>query len=487
MGSDGNYFTQDQIREMVAYAAERGIRVVPEFDMPGHVTSWLVGHPELASAPGPYQIARTWGVHDPALDPTREEVYKFLEVFYAEMAPLFPDAYMHIGGDENNGKHWKANAAIQAFMVKNKIPDAHALQAYFNQRLTKILQKNNKRMVGWDEILHPDLPKDAMIQSWRGEASLADGARKGYTGILSSGYYIDLNFKTTDHYLVDPLPPTSSLTAEEAKRVMGGEACMWGEWVTPETVDSRIWPRTAAIAERFWSPGSVRDVNDMYRRLAVVSIQLEDLGLKHESMAPVMLRRIAGTHAIGPLALLTAAVEPVKGYRRGQAKPATQLSPLTRVVDASRADSTLALMLKLGVDELVSDAPRFRLQKLELTNAFQQLRDIRPAIDRLIDEAPVLRDVEPVAADLAGLGALGIEALSYLATGVAPTAEWKDAALARIEQAAKPKTDVEVAIIPAMRKLVMAATELSQLAQLGPKAWAAKIEALANPPKPVTK
>ena len=487
VGSDGNFFTQDQIREIVAYATERGIRVVPEFDMPGHVTSWLVGHPELASAPGPYEIGRKWGVYDAALDPTREETYKFLEAFYGEMAGLFPDAYMHIGGDENNGKHWNANAGIKAFMAKNNLADAHALQAYFNQRLTKILKKYGKRMVGWDEILHPDLPKDAVVQSWRGQESLADGARKGYSGILSNGYYIDLGYKTTDHYLVDPLPAAVNLSAEESKRVLGGEACMWAEWITPETVDSRIWPRTAAIAERLWSPADVRDVNDMYRRLASVSIELEDFGLRHESMAPVMLRRIAGTHSIVPLSVLTSVVEPVKGYQRGRVKPATQFTPLTRLVDAARPDSMVALMLRLGVGELLADAPRFRMQKQELASAFQQFRDIRPAIDRLIDEAPVLQEAAPLATDLSGLGALGLEALSYLTSGIVPTTDWRDGALARLDQAAKPRADLELAIILPMRKIVFAAAELGQLAQLGPGAWLKRVESLAAPRSPPKK
>jgi hexosaminidase len=322
------------------------------------------------------------------------------------------------------------------------------------------------------------------VQSWRGQDSLAEGARKGYAGILSNGYYIDLGYKTTDHYLVDPLPPTITLTAEEAKRVLGGEACMWAEWVTPETVDARIWPRTAAIAERFWSPGGVRDVNDMYRRLGAVSLRLEDLGLRHESMAPMMLRRIAGTHAIGPLSVLASVVEPVKGYQRGRVKPATQLTPLTSLVDVARPDSMVALMLSLGVDELLADAPRFRVQRQELAGAFQQFRDIRPAIDRLIDDAPVLQEAAPLAADLSGLGSLGIEALSYLTSGIPATSEWRDVALSRLDQAARPRAAVELAIIHPMRKLVVAAGQLGQLAELGPRAWVARVEALAVPPPP---
>src|SRR6266436_6759570 len=142
LGSDGLYYTQDQVREIIAYARERGIRVMPEFDIPGHSTSWLVSYPEMGSAPGPYKIERAAGIFEPALDPTREQTYKFLDTFLGEMAALFPDAYMHIGGDENEGKQWDRNQKIQAFMKEKGIKDNHALQAYFNQRILKILQKH---------------------------------------------------------------------------------------------------------------------------------------------------------------------------------------------------------------------------------------------------------------------------------------------------------------------------------------------------------
>lgn len=328
MGSDGLYYTQDQVREIIDYARERGIRVVPEFDIPGHSTSWLVGYPELGSAPGPYTIERGAGIFEPALDPTREQVYKFLDGFLGEMAALFPDEYLHIGGDENEGKQWDRNPKIQAYMKEKGIKDHHALQAYFNQRLLKILQKHGKKMVGWDEILQPGLPKDVVIHSWRGTAALAEAAKQGYDGILSNGYYIDLIFPASQHYLADPLPGDSTLTPEQAKHVLGGEATMWGEWVSPETIDSRIWPRTAAIAERLWSPRSVRDIDDMYRRLAMISLQLEELGLTHKRNQDVMLRRLVRSGDISPLRTLVSIIEPVKEYRRYQMRPQTMLSPL---------------------------------------------------------------------------------------------------------------------------------------------------------------
>ncbi|HYD83854.1 MAG TPA: family 20 glycosylhydrolase, partial [Opitutus sp.] len=206
LGSDGKYFTQDEIREIIAYAAERGIRVVPEFDIPGHATSWLVAYPELGSAPGPYTIERKWGIFDPVLDPTNEDVYVLLADFLGEMAELFPDPYLHIGGDENNGKHWNANARIQNFIREQNLHDNEGIHAYFNRRIRDILAPHGKKIVGWDEILHPDIPQDAVIHSWRGPAGLVDAAKRGYSAILSNGYYIDLCYPAADHYRNDPLP-----------------------------------------------------------------------------------------------------------------------------------------------------------------------------------------------------------------------------------------------------------------------------------------
>jgi hexosaminidase len=482
LGSDGNFYTQDEAREIIAYARERGIRVVPEFDMPGHATSWLVGYPELGSAPGPYTIERKAGIFEPALDPTREEVYKFLDSFLGEMAALFPDAYMHIGGDENEGKQWDRNPKIQAFMKEKGIKNNHALQTHFNQRLLLILKKHGKIMMGWDEIFQPDLPKEVVIHSWRGTEALAEAARKGYKGVLSSGFYIDLIFPTSQHYATDPIPATSTLTEAEAARVLGGEATMWSEWVSPETIDSRIWPRTAAIAERLWSPRTVTDVEDMYRRLSVVSVRLEELGLTHERNQSVMLRRLAGGRDTGPLQTLVSLVEPVKEYRRYQQRPQTMLSPLTGLIDAARPDSEAARRLSLTIDALLADAPRFdaraELARAELT----RWRNASPELEVLIDNSPALHEARPLARDLFDLGTIGLEALSYLSRGVAPPAEWRDAKLAVIDNAAKPKAALEFAVIPSLRQLVIAASELPRLKQMTPAAWRAQVKTLAAIP-----
>ena len=480
LGSDGLYYTQDQAREIIDYARERGIRVVPEFDIPGHSTSWLVGYPELGSAPGPYTIERQAGIFEPALDPTREDVYKFLDTFLGEMASLFPDAYMHIGGDENEGKQWDRNPKIQAFMKEKGIKDNHALQAYFNGRLMKILEKHKKKMIGWDEILQPDLPKDAVIHSWRGTAALADAAKKGYDGILSNGYYIDLSYPTSQHYLVDPIPADTTLTADEQKRILGGEATMWGEYVSPETIDSRIWPRTAAIAERLWSPRSTTDVDDMYRRLASISVQLEELGLTHERNVDVLLRRLAGGRDIASLRLLASVVEPVKEYRRGQQRPSTMLTPLTGLVDAARPDSEAARRFTRMVDDLISDAPRFQTSVTDLRMTLTDWRDSEPSLNTLMERSPALHEAKPLAGDLATLGATGLQALSYILKDVTPPAGWRELSMVKLDEVAKPKAALEFPAVPAVRRLVVAAAELSELKNMSPVDWKKRISTLSS-------
>jgi hexosaminidase len=460
MGSDGLYYTQDQIRDVIAYARERGIRVMPEFDIPGHSTSWLVGHPELGSAPGPYTIERRPGIFEPALDPTREDLYKFLDTFLGEMAALFPDAYMHIGGDENEGKQWDRNSDIQAFMKKKGIKDHHALQAYFNQRLLKILQKHGKKMVGWDEILQPELPKDVVIHSWRGTKALAEAAKKGYDGILSNGYYIDLIFPASQHYVPDPVPADSDLTAEEAKHVLGGEATMWGEWVSPETIDSRIWPRTAAIAERLWSRRDITDINDMYRRLAIISIQLEELGLTHKKNQDMMLRRLVSSDNIAPLKTLVSVIEPVKEYHRYEMRPQTMLSPLTGVIDATTPDSDTARRFSSTVRDFLADAPRYQLYRAELIQMLTDWQTTGTELDPVIDRSPALKEIKPLAQNLATLGETGLEAMTYLKLGTPPSKEWHDASLAKLEQATKPYAALEFVVISGVKQLVIAASEL---------------------------
>ena len=456
LGSDGLFYTQEQAREVVAYARDRGIRVVPEFDMPGHTSAWFVGYPDLASAPGPFHIEREFGVFDPVMDPTRESTYKFLDTFIAEMAAIFPDHFMHIGGDENNGVEWKANPRIQAFMREHNLQDTAALQSYFNRRLLKLLAKHGKRMIGWDEILTPDLPKDIVVQSWRGFDSLATGAKNGYNSILSAGYYLNLMSTAAAHYMVDPLPLANGLSPEEEARILGGEACIWTEQTTPRDIDSRIWPRTAAIAERFWSPSAVTNVDDMYRRLAVQSLRLEAFGLTHISQEAGSLRMLAGTEQIDALTILASVLEPVTFDERAHMQHPNQLTPLSLLVDALPPDPPSRHNFEQLVRTYLQDASTHASEKTALTTEFKLWIEAEPGVLRFMARSPALAEAEPRAQQLTSLGAIGLETLSYLASGVPAAAGWKAQQLALLDQAEKPQALVRFTIIKPLRDLVTA-------------------------------
>ena len=455
LGSDGDYYTQDQIRDVVAYAADRGIRVMPEFDIPGHSTSWLVAYPALAAGPGPYRIERRWGVFDPVFNPAEETTYRFFEKFFEEMASLFPDRYVHIGGDENNGRQWDANLGIDRFKREHKLADNHALQAYFNGRIMTILSRLGKKMVGWDEIFQPGLPKDIVIQSWRGKQALIDSARKGYAGLLSNGYYIDLCQPASFHYLNDPLSLDAPLKDEEQKLVLGGEATMWSELVTPETIDSRIWPRTAAIAERFWSPAGIKDVEDMYRRLDSIAVRLEELGLTHFKNQEMILRRLAGGADPGPLRTLVEVIEPLKEYKRQhQGLTYTQQSPMTRMVDAAAPESRTARGFRKMTDEFIKtkDPKTAEILKTQL----QRWRSNHQFLKPLLKAAPVLFEIEPLSADLYTSADLGIQALDSILARTTGDQTWVNDSLELLRQAKKPKAQAELALVSAVEKLVQA-------------------------------
>jgi hexosaminidase len=460
MGSDGKFYTQTEMRDLIAYASDRGIRVLPEFDMPGHSTSWFVGYPELASAAGPYQIERRWGIFDPAMDPSRESTYKFLDKFIGEMAELFPDHYFHIGGDEVNGKQWDANPKIQEFMHAHKLKSDQELQQYFTLQVQKIVSKHHKEMVGWDEILEPGMPKDIVIQSWRGQESLAEAARQGYRGILSSGYYLDGMVPASQHYVVDPMANAdATLTPEQQKLILGGEACMWAEFISDENIDSRIWPRAAAVAERLWSAQSVRDADSMYRRLDAVSVQLEELGLTHRSSTEVMLARMAGAGDIAALRLLADAVQPASiTIREREAESAggiqTSDIPLDRMVDAVAPESEVARRFSDDVNQLAASNSQDAAAKSRIRARLVLWRDNDGQLEALLQNSFLLKELSPVSQKLAALAAVGLQALDFIDNGRTAPESWHNEQSAMIQQAEKPTADLILAVAPAVQKLV---------------------------------
>ena len=459
MGSDGLFYTQDDARDLIAYARDRGIRVVPEFDVPGHSTAWFVGYPELAGGPGPYEIERKWGIFDPAMDPTNERTYKFLDELIAEMAKLFPDHFFHIGGDEVNGKQWDANPKIQQFMKSRSLKNNEAMQAYFSQRVQKLVTRHGKAVVGWDEVFIPGVPKDIVIQSWRGQASLAQAASQGTSGILSNGYYLDLGWSTARHYAVDPMGgAAANLTPEQQKFILGGESCMWSEYVNAENIDSRVWPRNAAIAERLWSPQSVTDPVWMYARLRVVSERLQSRGLTHQKYYRPMLQRILGPSTPEEFAaLLTLAdvVEPVKDYAREKTAPAvaTSATPLNRLVDAVPLESDTARRFGDLVDMYVGSSCHDTNIEARLRSQLILWRDNDTRLQLLAQRSFLVKDVAQTSQDLSALGGIGLAALDFLAKGEVAPDSWK-AQQAAIQQIQIPKAQLLLMPAGAIQKLV---------------------------------
>jgi hexosaminidase len=457
MGSDGLYYTQSDIRDLVAYARDRGIRVMPEFDMPAHSRSWFVGYPELASTPGTYKIEP--GGVDTVMDPTQERTYKFLDKFIAEMAKLFPDAYFHIGGDEVNGKPWDDNPKIQAFMHSHGIKNNQDLQAYFNQRLQKMLSKHHKIMVGWDEVLRPDLQKSIVVQSWRGQESLATAAQQGYSGLLSFGYYLDLMWPAARHYAVDPMSgAASTLSVEEKSRILGGEACMWGEWTSPENIDSRVWPRTAAIAERLWSPQEVQDSGSMYTRIEELSWRLEWLGLTHRSHEVLMLHRMAGVDDIAALRTLADVVEPVKDYTRIEGLKTVWdfRAPLNRLIDDANPESETGRKFQDLVRKYIQSGFQDHAAELQIRTLLITWRDNDAKLHPVLEESFLLRETAPLSDELSSLGAAGLVALDYLDKSEASPESWRAQQLAQTDAAKTPKADLLLVVVQPVRQLIEA-------------------------------
>ena len=380
LASDGEFYTQEEIKGIVKYAADRGILVVPEIDVPGHASAILTAYPEIgskmvefsngtsekkmqATALATYGIERNAGIFSPTLDPSNPKTYQLLSSIFDEICPLFPGEYFHIGGDENEGKDWDSNPKIQEFKKKNNLVTNHDLQTYFTMKLIPMLKKHRKQLMGWEEIMTKDMSKEAIIHSWKGVnegvpagKSLIDAVKGGYKTVLSNGYYLDLVYGVEDHYTVDPMPKDVVLSEEEKARILGGEATMWTELVTPATIDSRLWPRTAAIAERLWSAGNITDINSMRKRLKTVSFRLEELGLTHIKNKEVILRNIANNQNIEALNEFSNVCEPLKKYSRNKGGTEYQMySPFTLFADACAPDAINALAFNAVVNQYLEN------------------------------------------------------------------------------------------------------------------------------------
>jgi hexosaminidase len=289
-------YTQDEVRDVVAYAKSRYITVIPEIEMPGHSKAALTAYPELGCGPGPYEVRTTWGVDENIFCP-KEETFAFLEDVLTEVMALFPSTYIHIGGDEAPKTVWQASPIAQAVIKRENLKDEHELQSYFIRRIEKFLNAHGRQLIGWDEILEGGLAPKATVMSWRGINGGIAAARQNHDVVMTptSNTYFDYvqgdrRFEPTwtgnylpieTVYAFDPAVP-DSLTPEQARHVIGTQGQLWSEYMyNTGQVEYMAYPRALALAEVAWSPKSARDFESFRRRLLPRLLGLDRLGVNY--------------------------------------------------------------------------------------------------------------------------------------------------------------------------------------------------------------
>jgi hexosaminidase len=469
LASDGDYYTQEEIRGIVKYADERGIMVVPEIDVPGHASALLTAYPLIGSKkfnshkgtsePNEqtlvnYSIERNAGIFTPTLDPSNPKTYQLLSEIFDEVCPLFSGDYFHIGGDENEGKDWDSNPKIQEFKRENKLENNHELQTYFTMQLIPMLSKHNKLLMGWEEIMTKNMSKSAIIHSWKGineglskGSSLVAAAKNGYKTVLSNGYYLDLMQNIEDHYLNDPIPKKTVLSLEEKERILGGEATMWSELVTPLTIDSRIWPRTAAIAERLWSSRDINDLTSLHKRIKAVSFYLEELGITHLKNKGVLLRNISNNQETLALNDFSNVCEPLKIYTRNSGGTEYQTySPFTLFADACTSDASDAYDFNIAVNNYLVD--KSVENQIAITNYFRKWISMNSDLVEMSANAPLVQPLLPLSQSLSDISVqilLGLEKRKMDTSVLSNLLE---------ECNAKNYADVELAVYSSLKKMV---------------------------------
>ncbi|WP_282202997.1 beta-N-acetylhexosaminidase [Kitasatospora fiedleri] len=290
----GGHYTQDDVREIVAYAAERHITVVPEIDVPGHTQAAIAAYPELGLPGAPSEVRTRWGINPNILN-AEEATVDFFRGVLDEIMELFPSPHIGLGGDECPKDHWRADDRTQDLMRQRGLADESALQGWFIERLGEHLARHGRRVFGWDEILEGPVPAGTVVASWRGLTGARTAARRGHDVVSCPDDQVYLDYRQSEHpdepipfavpltledtYRFDPVP--DGLTAEEAARVIGGQANIWTEHMdSPRTVDYYAFPRLCAVAEALWSTGE-RDVADFRARLAAHLPRLDAIGVEY--------------------------------------------------------------------------------------------------------------------------------------------------------------------------------------------------------------
>ncbi len=291
----GGFYTQDEVREVVAYARDRYIVVIPEIEMPGHATAALAAYPELACTDGPFDVPTTWGIKEDIYCPN-EETFQFLEDVLTEVIDLFPSTYIHIGGDEVPKTRWEESAVAQRVIAREELAGEAELQSYFIRRVESFLRVHGRRLIGWDEILEGGLAPDATVMSWRGMDGGIEAARQGHDVIMTPTSHCYFDYYQADPeqeplaiggltpldtvYDFEPIP--EALSPDEARHVLGAQGNVWTEYMaTTDDVEYMVFPRMLALSEVVWSPRDARNWNDFVRRLPRHLRRLDALGVNY--------------------------------------------------------------------------------------------------------------------------------------------------------------------------------------------------------------
>lgn len=470
-GSLGQFFTQEEVRQLVEHARLRGIIVVPEFDTPSHSMSWLAAYPELSSSPGPFHpgfppsvqirpgespakiMAAMKTLKVPAIDPTRETTYTFIDRLFGEMSGLFPGQYFHIGGDENNGAVWLANPKIVAYMKSHHLPNTHALQTYYISRVQAIVEKYGKQPVAWEEAYSPGKTRNLILQVWRPGAKpdlTKIPMKNGNRILVSRGFYLDTFYPAHICYSGNALPKESGYGQD--KPMLGGEAAMWSELEDKWNIESRIWPRAGAVAERLWSPADVNNIGDMYRRLFPLSFMLDQAGVNNLVDYDRQIRRFAGPLPVGPVKTLLDVLTPVKGYRRlvgFMHQPQAvhnSLAPLDNVADVALVDSAQKHEFRRAVAQYLNAHSASSEEKVRnmLTLWARNDERLRP----YFAQSKELQEVAEQSKNLSHLAHAGLQFLDLSRKGRTPSANQRARYEALVKEAKVSHAGTEIAVTP---------------------------------------
>lgn len=300
----GGYYTQEEVRDIVKYAAEKNITIIPEIEMPGHSQAVLTAYPSFGNTGGPYEVRTTWGISKEVLNPANDSVFTFLQDVLTEVMDLFPGKYIHVGGDECLKDRWKESAAVQRLIKKLGLKNEHDLQSYFIQRIEKFVNSKGRAIIGWDEILEGGLAPNATVMSWRGEEGGIAAAKQNHDVIMTPNTYLYLDYyqghTTTEPlnagnflplktvYKYEPLPP--SLNMEERRHIKGVQANIWTEFMPDqEMVNYMTWPRALAVSEIAWSQPGKKNLSRFLKKLPAELARMNYAGIPFRIPEPIGL------------------------------------------------------------------------------------------------------------------------------------------------------------------------------------------------------